>query len=130
MKYKVGDKVRVIGMKEAEKQEANDDCSFLKVMKAYCNDIVTITHAPSYGTGLYHIAEDNGDFYWVDEFFVGLAEENKPIKTSKEEKEDIANMLFDRIYTTAKFDTDKGINLFKHDMEILREFVDELIEEV
>lgn len=68
MKFKVGDKVRV--RKDLEAYEEYGNFDFSESMEKYKGKIVTIK---AINSDSYFIGEDNGDYYWTDEMFEGLA---------------------------------------------------------
>lgn len=70
MKYKVGDKVRVISSLKAG--EKYGDEKFTKVMEKYRGEVVTISKVYC---NRYCIKEDYEGWYWTDEMFEGLAED-------------------------------------------------------
>lgn len=70
MKYKVGDKVRVISILKAG--EKYGDKKFTKCMEKYRGEVVTISKVYC---NRYCIKEDYEGWYWTDEMFEGLAED-------------------------------------------------------
>ena len=70
MKYKVGDKVRVISILKAG--EKYGDKMFTKCMEKYRGEVVTISKVYC---NRYCIKEDYEGWYWTDEMFKGLAED-------------------------------------------------------
>lgn len=70
MKYKVGDKVRVISSLKAG--EKYGDKKFTKCMEKYRDEVVTISKVYC---NRYCIKEDYEGWYWTDEMFEGLAED-------------------------------------------------------
>ena len=70
MKYKVGDKVRVISILKAG--EKYGDKKFTKCMEKYRGEGVTISKVYC---NRYCIKEDYEGWYWTDEMFEGLAED-------------------------------------------------------
>lgn len=70
MKYKVGDKVRVISILKAG--EKYGDKKFTKCMEKYRGEVVTISKVYC---NRYCIKEDYEGWYWTDEMFKGLAED-------------------------------------------------------
>ena len=70
MKYKVGDKVRVISSLKAG--EKYGDKKFTKCMEKYRGEVVTISKVYC---NRYCIKEDYEGWYWTDEMFEGLAED-------------------------------------------------------
>lgn len=70
MKYKVGDKVRVISILKAG--EKYGDKKFTKCMEKYRGEVVTISKVYC---NMYCIKEDYEGWYWTDEMFKGLAED-------------------------------------------------------
>lgn len=70
MKYKVGDKVRVISILKAG--EKYGDKKFTKCMEKYRGEVVTISKVYF---NRYCIKEDYEGWYWTDEMFEGLAED-------------------------------------------------------
>lgn len=80
MAYNVGDKVRVrlwndmaheFGMDEDGDIIISDCECFVREMKHYCGEIVTIEFKRPYG---YHIKEDGGNWTWTDEMFEPIEE--------------------------------------------------------
>ena len=69
MKYKVGDKVRVKNDLEACTEYG--DYRFVRKMKDYRGKVVTISKRNS---NSYRIEKDNGEFFWTDEMFEDLEE--------------------------------------------------------
>lgn len=78
MRYKVNDKVKVKSLDWYNKNKNEDgdvDCGihvFSRMMFGFCGKVVTIKKADS---GIYDIMEDNGYFFWTDDMFEGLADE-------------------------------------------------------
>ena len=70
MKYKVGDKVRVVSILKAG--EKYGDKKFTKCMEKYRGEVVTISKVYC---NRYCIKEDYEGWYWTDEMFEGLAED-------------------------------------------------------
>ena len=70
MKYKVGDKVRVISILKAG--EKYGDKKFTKCMEKYRGEVVTISKVYC---NRYCIKEDYEGWYWTDEMFEGLVED-------------------------------------------------------
>lgn len=69
MKYKIGDKVRIVS-KTTEEMNWTDE------MDVYLGRVMTIKHTGrSIFNEHYKMAEDNGDYYWDDSLIVGLASE-------------------------------------------------------
>jgi hypothetical protein len=77
--YKVGDVVRIKSKEWYEQQKdnsgdipfkfnsQNNNLYFLRPMSEYCGKKMTISEVLN--NGLYHLAEDNGYFCWIDRFF-------------------------------------------------------------
>ena len=70
MKYKVGDKVRVISILKAG--EKYGDKKFTKCMEKYRGEVVTISKVYC---NRYCIKEDYEGWYWTDEMFEGLVDD-------------------------------------------------------
>lgn len=70
MKYKVGDKVRVVSILKAG--EKYGDEKFTKYMEKYRGEVVTISKVYC---NRYCIKEDYEGWYWTDEMFEGLTED-------------------------------------------------------
>ena len=90
MKYKVGDKVRIISFEYFDKYKGIDGClvcgSYImnNEKSTFCGQVVTIS---SVGTDCYAIEEDNGLWNWSDEMIEGLVEEETKNNNNMEEKE-------------------------------------------
>lgn len=70
MKYKVGDRVRIVS-------ETTEEMNWISEMEVYLGRVMTIKNIISgliFG-GRYKMAEDDGEYYWDDEMIVGLASE-------------------------------------------------------
>jgi len=98
MKYKIGDRVRVISGKEAK--EVSGAPSFVYPMHSLCDKIVTISSIRFDGTR-YTVLEDEDGYNWKEEYFVGLAEETKetqmPVYGTTKEKTMTKQELLDKI---------------------------------
>ena len=70
MKYKVGDKVRVRSDLEVNMDYGPQ--TFVREMSQYIGKVVTISETYS---NRYNIKEDEDEWYWTDEMFEGLAED-------------------------------------------------------
>lgn len=78
MKYKVGDKVRVLGDLKATRYSMADGGatdSVVPEMMKYRDKVVTISRITP--GGKYNIAEDSGKWSWTDGMFTGLAHKFK-----------------------------------------------------
>lgn len=70
MKYKVGDRVRIVS-------ETAEEMNWISEMDVYLGKVMTIKNIISgliFG-GRYKMAEDDGEYYWDDSMIVGLASE-------------------------------------------------------
>lgn len=70
MKYKVGDRVRIVS-------ETTEGMNWISEMDVYLGKVMTIKNIISgliFG-GRYKMAEDDGEYYWDDSMIVGLASE-------------------------------------------------------
>ena len=79
MRFKVGDRVQVksIDWYNENKDEygnfdINDDFTFYADRSKYCGKVVTITEVFD---NCYSVKEDNDEYYWIDEMFEELMEE-------------------------------------------------------
>ena len=94
MSYNVGDKVRVKSLDwyNENKDEygtiifstESGDYSFIKEDTRFCGRVVTITYARN---GHYFIAEDDREYFWIDEMLEGLVEEETKNNNDSKEKE-------------------------------------------
>ena len=75
MKYKVGDKVRVISILKAG--EKYGDKKFTKCMEKYRGEVVTISKVYC---NMYFIKEDYEGWYWTDEMFEPVEEMSAKFK--------------------------------------------------
>lgn len=66
LRYKVGDIVRV--RSDIEEGLIGDGCTFVGGMESYRGDYVTIKRI-THNETRYRIEEDDGFWYWVDDFF-------------------------------------------------------------
>lgn len=72
-KFKVGDRVRIVSRKYAEREIAAENMFFVEIpawidaMYQYCDGIYTISNA--YGDGWYSLTEDDLGFTWCSAFF-------------------------------------------------------------
>ena len=104
MKYKVGDKVRVVSILKAG--EKYGDKKFTKGMEKYRGEVVTISKVYC---NRYCIKEDYEGWYWTDEMFEGLAED----ELAAEEAIKIqAEMCRDTVCSTCK------LSINNNDMDI------------
>ena len=76
MKYKIGDKVKVREDLVVHKSYGID--TFVEDMEKFKGKVVTISDIFSETDGEYHIEEDKEDYYWTDEMFETVAE-NDPV---------------------------------------------------
>ena len=70
MKYNVGDKVKI--REDLEIGDTYNDCTFIKNMEKYKGSIATITY--SYEDDSYDIDLDDGNWFWTDEMFEDIKE--------------------------------------------------------
>lgn len=69
MRYKVGDRVRIVS-------ESAEEMNWVDGMDIYLSRVMTIEDtAKSTFSRYYKMAEDNGEYYWDDTLIVGLASE-------------------------------------------------------
>lgn len=104
MKYKVGDKVRVISILKAG--EKYGDKKFTKCIEKYRGEVVTISKVYC---NRYCIKEDCEGWYWTDEMFEGLAEDELTVEEAIKIQ---AEMCRDTVCSTCK------LSINNNDMDI------------
>jgi predicted RNA-binding protein len=138
-KYKVGDKVRVRSdLKDDGDRYYMEDKSewwyFYENMQEFLGEVVTIANFDE-GDNAYEIEEDDGEDYWADEMFEGLAEETpKTFKVGdrviasdnlnihKDQPGTIVRVDLDRDYKyCVKFDARPGSRLWSDVTSLIEE---------
>ena len=106
MKYKAGDRVKVKSQ-DWYKFNSNDDgevdCGkhvFSSLMLEFCGKVVTITGA---NNNEYDIEEDSGYFFWTDDMFEGLADEENVLESIDK----TADLLPKYVKTTRDMNTEQ-----------------------
>jgi len=120
MKYKVGDRVQVKSLEELEEYDNGDnEYTIYENMKEFAEQIVTIEAIDPYGNGDkdYHIEEDDGEDYWTDDMFSGLASECKTPKSHKFKIGDIVHGVKGAPYTFTDEDMKQGQVIAVYDVD-------------
>ena len=125
LKYKVGDKVRVnsIDWYNKNKDEYGDidishDFTFYADRSKYCGRVFTISEVFD---NSYFVKEDNNEYYWSDEMFEGLVEEEGKETSWKPSKEEM-DVLYSLAYITNKYDEHKEEVITRLYQDLKREF--------